>query len=174
MWNKSQKDSPTNKLQVHLPARKAAVTPLPNMNEVEAPHSRDKNIFRIAGVLLLFVILAAMFYVMPTTTMFGTKKQASLTENATQNNGKTEMQIVLEEVGKQYLLPEGEVPTLALVTSLDDIKTQPFFAKAQVGDVVLMYLEAKKGILWRPSTKQIVEVGPLRIKDPDTSTITSP
>lgn len=74
---------------------------------------------------------------------------------------------IVAEVEKQYLLPEGETPTLAIITNLEELKGQEFFVKAQVGDAVLIYIEAKKGILWRPSTHQVVEVGPVSIKTPE-------
>ena len=38
---------------------------------------------------------------------------------------------IVAEVEKQYLLPEGETPTLAIITNLDELKGQDFFAKAK-------------------------------------------
>ncbi len=75
---------------------------------------------------------------------------------------------VVLEVSKQYLLPVGGTPTMALITSLDELVGQAFFAKAQVDDIVLMYMESKKGILWRPSTRQIIEIGPIAVSPPST------
>jgi len=65
------------------------------------------------------------------------------------------------DVSKVLVLPTDETPTLATVADPEKLKDQPFFAHAQAGDVVLIYSNAKRAILWRPSTKQVVEVSPL-------------
>lgn len=55
-------------------------------------------------------------------------------------------------------LPENEVPMLATITDLKKLKGQVFFEKAQSGDKVLVYEEAKKAILYRPSSNRVIEV----------------
>ena len=70
---------------------------------------------------------------------------------------------VLEQVGKLIILPLDEVPTIATVTDLELLKGQAFFAKAQVGDKVIIYTLEKKVILYRPSDNKIVEVASLNI-----------
>jgi hypothetical protein len=68
---------------------------------------------------------------------------------------------VLEEVGKQVGLPTGETPTIATVTDTAPLKGQEFFKDAEVGDKVLIFSKSKKAILYRPSTKKIIVVGPV-------------
>jgi len=58
-------------------------------------------------------------------------------------------------VGKLMELPD-EVPVLATVTDLEKLKGQPFFDEAQNGDKVLVFKTASKVILYRPSTKKII------------------
>ena len=67
----------------------------------------------------------------------------------------------VEEVGKALILPENELPTVATVTDPNMLKDQPFFAQSQIGDQILIYPQAKKAILWRPSVKKVVEVSSL-------------
>lgn len=74
-----------------------------------------------------------------------------------------EIQQVIEKVSRLIVLPEGETPTIATVTDLEKLKDQPFFSKAQKGDRVLIYTNAKKAILYRPNADKIVEVAPLNI-----------
>lgn len=69
-----------------------------------------------------------------------------------------ESQSIKEIIGQFMELPTDEEPVLATVTDVEKIKTQPFFTNAQNGDKVLIYTKNKKAILYRPSTKKIIEV----------------
>lgn len=68
---------------------------------------------------------------------------------------------LVEKVGKLIILPANEEPTVATVSDLDKLKGQPFFAKAQIWDKVLIYSQAKKAVLYRPSTNEVIELAPL-------------
>ena len=58
-------------------------------------------------------------------------------------------------------LPQDETPDLAKVSNKEKLAGQPFFQKSQNGDVVLIYLKAKKAILYRPSTNRVIDMVPL-------------
>jgi hypothetical protein len=62
-------------------------------------------------------------------------------------------------VGRLYELPD-EAPTLATIVDKEQLQGQEFFNRSQNGDKVLIFPQAKKAILYRPSTKKIVEVAP--------------
>ena len=68
-----------------------------------------------------------------------------------------------EKVGKLVLLPEGEVPALATVTDPELLKNQAFFAEAQSGDKVLIYTNAKKAILFRPSLNLVINISTVNL-----------
>lgn len=69
---------------------------------------------------------------------------------------------LIAKVGSLMQLPSGEVPTVANVSDAAKAKQQSaFFANAQNGDRVLMYVKAGEAILYRPSTNKIVLVAPL-------------
>ena len=70
---------------------------------------------------------------------------------------------VLEAVGKLILLPTDEQPTLAKVVDPEALKSQEFFANAAKDDEVLIYYQAKKAILYRPSINKIIQVAPIVI-----------
>ena len=68
---------------------------------------------------------------------------------------------IIEDVGKLVELPVGEKPTVATISDTEALKSQPFFNNAKVGDKVLIYTNAKKAIIYRPSKNIIVEIAPL-------------
>lgn len=72
----------------------------------------------------------------------------------------TERQLAryVRDIGAVIALPSDETPTLATVSDPEELKAQPFFANAKVGDIVLVYEQAKKAVLWRPSEKKLIEV----------------
>lgn len=76
-----------------------------------------------------------------------------------------EVRRYIEEVGKLYDLPKGEEPSVATVKDKSQLADQPFFAKAENGDVTLIYSTAKLALLYRPSTKQLVNVSTVTIQD---------
>lgn len=75
---------------------------------------------------------------------------------------------LISEVGKLIVLPKDEEPSIATVSDLSKLQGQPFFAKAQIGDKVLVYNKEKKAILYRPSEKKIIELAPLITSTPET------
>lgn len=76
---------------------------------------------------------------------------------------QAEVDTLLMEVGKLIALPSDEKPTIATVSDVEKVKEQAFFKNAQNGDKVLIYTNAKKAILYRPSEKKVVEVGSVNI-----------
>lgn len=76
-------------------------------------------------------------------------------------NSQTEAEELIKQIGKLIVLPEGEKPTIATVSNREALRNQPFFANTLNGDKVLLYPEAKKAILYRPTTNKIIEVAPI-------------
>lgn len=72
----------------------------------------------------------------------------------------------IAEINKLYALPANEKPDVATVKDKDALKKQyPFFDQAENNDIVLIYKEAKLAILYRPSTKQLIKVGPVNVEN---------
>lgn len=72
---------------------------------------------------------------------------------------------VKSKVAKHFVLPADEEPALATITDKNKINT-PFLKKAENGDKMLIYQEAKRIILYRPSLDRIIDVGPVSIATP--------
>lgn len=70
---------------------------------------------------------------------------------------------LIAAVGKLIALPDGEQPTIATVTDTGKLKDQPFFSKAENGDRLLIYTEARRLILYRSSINKVINVAPLNI-----------
>ncbi len=80
-----------------------------------------------------------------------------------QEAAKTQVSDAVTKIGRLVDLPSGETPTLATVTDPAKLKDQAFFTNAKAGDQVLIYTQAKKAILYRPSTNKIIEIAPVNI-----------
>ena len=61
-------------------------------------------------------------------------------------------------VEKHFMLPQGEQPKIARVTSLQPLANIPFFGNALVGDVVLVYCKTSLSVLYSPSRDKVIEV----------------
>jgi hypothetical protein len=72
--------------------------------------------------------------------------------------GEKKLEKYIRDIGAVIALPDDETPTLATVSDPNELKSQPFFANAEVGDIVLVYERAKKAVLWRPSERKLIEV----------------
>lgn len=105
--------------------------------------------------ILILVALAAGFG----TYYFYTKYQ-TLKKNPDIIT-KEETQALTDKVGTFLQLPNNETPTIATVMDKEKVKDQPFFTNAENGDKVLLYVNAKKAILFRPSTNKVIEVAPI-------------
>lgn len=74
---------------------------------------------------------------------------------------KQETAWVLERVNKLIDLPQDETPTVATVLDKEKLKDQDFFKKAENGDKLVVYMKAKKAVLYRSSINKIIEVAPV-------------
>ena len=79
---------------------------------------------------------------------------------------------VIDMLGKLIDLPTDEKPTVATVLDKEKLKDQPFFAKAENGDKLIVFAQSKKAILYRESTNKIVEFAQLVLEAEPTPTKT--
>ncbi len=104
----------------------------------------------IMGVLLLFLLPSGDI-----------AKDGKITER--------EAQKVKEQISKLINTPQEE-PVMALVTNADQLITeQPFYQGVTNGDVLVIYPQARKAILFNPRTGKLVNVGPVNVGEASTS-----
>ncbi len=83
------------------------------------------------------------------------------TTNKTEVPETSEPLTLTQKVSKLVILPNGEEPRIITVASIEEIKNEPFFKNAQVGDSVLVYINAKKAYLYRESENRVVDIAPI-------------
>jgi hypothetical protein len=110
------------------------------------------------GLQLLLVLIVAL---LPSLYFYHKNQQTEQKLNgSTSTNLQTTAEVV-KRVGRHILLPSGEQPTVATVSDASKVRNQAFFANAANGDKVLVYAQAKKAYLYRPSIDRVIEVAPL-------------
>lgn len=104
--------------------------------------------------LTIYISVALLVIVMGTVGYFYLSSTRNLED----------VSVIKNLIGRHYVLPTDEEPALATVEDKTKIKSE-FFRSAENGDKLLVYKNAKKVILYRPSTDRIIEVGPVSIAD---------
>ena len=135
----------------------------------EAPlvtHREKKRISMHPSTLVLLMLLivaigaAGYFY-------YQSKYAAQIADSK-------EIEELTKTIGQFVELPVDETPTLATVTDREKLADQTFFIKAENGDKVLIYSNSGKAILYRPSTKKIVDMTSVNINQPAANTESAP
>lgn len=82
------------------------------------------------------------------------------TNNSTESIKEAEM--LKAKVGKLAILPD-EMPVVGTINDKDKFKDQPFFAKAENGDKILIFSESKKAFIYREKDNLIINSGPIAV-----------
>ncbi|MBX4201991.1 hypothetical protein KW803_03845 [Candidatus Saccharibacteria bacterium] len=142
--------------------------PAKNKKKLSAKVNKPKQLILWLLVALLFLaaVGAAAYYV---NKYNESQKQVKKLSNPTEV-AKQESNLLIAKIGALTLLPKGETPTVATVTDVTKLKDQAFFASAQNGDKVLIYTQAKKAVLYRPSTNKIINIAPVNLGNGQSTT----
>ena len=123
--------------------------------------------------LIIVTIALAVVSIAGGCTAYYYFSQYNTLKNSPDVVAKEETENLISKVSALMELPQGEDPTIATVMDKDKIKSQPFFENTENGDKVLLYVTAKKAILYRPSTNKVVEVAPIFTDGSATTTATA-
>lgn len=144
-----------------------AKTTKPAKTEETPVEKRKLKINKLYAVIaVLLVVIAAGGYV--AYDRYDNQQKEIKRLSDPQEAAKTEADRIKQEIGELIEVPQDEAPTIATVVDPSKLGNQAFFAKAEKDDRVVIYAKAKKAILYRPSSKKIVEVAPLNIGDTNT------
>ncbi len=83
-------------------------------------------------------------------------------QNTPKDVKEEEVSSVISQVSNLYLFPSGESPTIATVSDPLALKGQAFFNSSAVGDKVLIFSNAGKAVLYRPSINKIIEISSIK------------
>lgn len=120
---------------------------------------REKK-FIVIGFIVLFIVILVVIYSLNRyqNVLQDYEKTKMLLSKSSRVLGETSDQEIIDKVGKLIELPSG-TPSVEKITDKSVFKDQPFFNNSQIGDVVLVFTNAKKVILYRESVNKIVDVG---------------
>lgn len=116
------------------------------------------------GNIVIGLLIGAVLALIPSYYFYNKYQQVQKLIKNPQQAAKQEVASTVAKLGKLMDLPKDETPTIATVTDKNKLKEQPFFAKAQNGDKVVLYIKAKKAILFREKDNKIIEVAPINIE----------
>jgi hypothetical protein len=129
------------------------MVPVEELNTTAEPGGKNSKVFLGVLVFLLFAgLLSVAGYL-----FWQSRKIAAVSQPAPVAD---EADAVAEKVRALTELPEGK-PALVTVTDREKFSGQSFFASALDGDEVLLYVKAKKVILYRPSSNEVISTGTL-------------
>lgn len=135
----------------------------PNTPIDQSKRIPQKKLFIFIGLSMVLIALLASsvyFFIQYQNT------QKLLKDPAQADKGDVKM--LIAKVGMIMALPDDEVPTIATVSDKSKLRDQVFFLRAENGDKVLIYSNAKRAILYRPSSNKIIDVTSVAITSPET------
>lgn len=133
-------------------------------------NDNDKRITPQDGNIIIGLLIGAVLALIPSYYFYNKYQQSQKLLKNPQQAARQEIQTTVAKLSQLMVLPKDETPTIATVTDRNKLKEQPFFAKAQNGDKVLLYIKAKKAILFREKDNKIIEVAPINIQKQEGTT----
>lgn len=119
------------------------------------PYLNDWRLnFALIVLLLVSAVSAVYFY-----------SQYTVVKTNPQKIAQDEKAALVAQIGRLIVLP-AEEPTVATVSNIEQLRNQPFFVNAKNGDKVLIYVNARKAVLYDPVSNKIVEATPINIGNP--------
>lgn len=153
---------------VKAKARKIVKTAKADCEECEP--SKPGKWKNLVGVVLVLAMGAGAVWAWQHYGLNAKANGTAETPVPQETSGELSTEQLLAKVGRLIVLPSGETPTIASVVDADKLKSeQAFYRDVQNGDFVLIYPQAQKAFIYRPSTDVLVNVGPVYMNNEATS-----
>jgi len=110
-------------------------------------------------VIILVVIFALMSLVSTGVSFYLYRQYRTRTPGA-DSLPQSDADKIMKKIGAVFELP-SETPTVVTVVDREKLQGQAFFQKAQNGDQIIVFENARRVLLYRPSTGKIVDFAPL-------------
>lgn len=114
-------------------------------------------------VVLLVLALAGIGFLLKKYNDTRQEVQKLSTVQGQQELNQTQTNQLLGEMRAIIVLPSGEDPVVATITDINQLKDKDFYKDAENGDRVVVFPNAKKAYIYRPSTKTIINVGAFQV-----------
>jgi hypothetical protein len=114
------------------------------------------RIFNIILLIIITILVGTLFayYLKSQNEMAALKVQINNPSPSSSINNLP----LKDAISRLIEIPTNETPTEATITNADELSNRPFFAHAQTGDKVLIFPQAQKAYLYRPSINKLIEV----------------
>ena len=135
--------------------------PVPNQKK-----SKKKNSLSTVIILCILSFIISD-YCTVVGDLYNTQQELKYARSQIQSNPQNQIAEALYTLGNIMTLPQGEQPTVMVISNASEaIAQQQFYSGAVDGDIVLVYPKAEKAIVWSPSRHKIVNVGGVKIEEP--------
>ena len=104
------------------------------------------------------------FFIGQTSSAIGTGDRVSKANGPSRHQRLSQVLALRKPADVRYPATARQIkpqPTVATVSDINKLRTQPFFTNAKNGERVLIFKNTKKAIIYRPSTNQIIEIAPI-------------
>lgn len=112
--------------------------------------AENKRMALVSAAILCVVLVAASFFAWKYFT------------DTSRMNRETAARIK-DEVARIYELPKDDEPSVAQLNNPSTLEGQEFYKNAQKGDYILIYEKTQLALIYRDSTKKLVNVDHVQI-----------
>jgi hypothetical protein len=130
-----------------------------------SPRKKQSSTWKFVKYFIAFVFVATITGVNGVLLYLNYQNQNQTPAAQTPKTNEEIAQEVIKSFGEIYQIPEGENPTVILVTDAETLRAkQPeFYGNAQNGDHVIVVFSSKLAFIFRASEKKIINVSQVSI-----------
>lgn len=122
------------------------------------------------GNVILGLLIGAVIALIPSYVFYSKYQTAQKQLKNPQAIQDELVKGTVSKLGQLMILPKDDKPTVLTVSDKTKLKSQPFFAKAENGDKVIIFINTRKAVLYREKDNRIIEVAPVNIEKGETAT----